>query len=200
MTSAEPPTLADLVAHHADFVWRSLRRLGVPEAAVDDATQQVFFVAQAKLHVIESGRERSFLFGVALNVAAHTRRSLARRREVDESHAEDVVDPAPSPDAVLDERRALALLDRLLDAMGDDLRAVFVMFELEQMTMIEIAGVLGLPQGTVASRLRRAREEFHERAQRVRARMQRGARGVSDLHSSFSRLAVVTGPDFEGER
>src|SRR6188508_40322 len=67
--------VAALVAAHADFVWRSLRRLGVPAASADDATQQVFLVAQSKLPQIVEGRERGFLFGVAMNVAAHVRRS-----------------------------------------------------------------------------------------------------------------------------
>jgi len=202
MALPAPPSLASLVEDHADFVWRSLRRLGVPEAATDDATQQVFIVTQSKLDAIVPGREKAFLFGVALNVAAHVRRSLARRREVDEGHAEAVVDPSPLPDAALDDRRARALLDDVLDAMDDDLRTVFVMFELEQMTMSEIAGVLGVPQGTVASRLRRARDDFHERAQRLRARLARGARPASGngasgddaRPSSFARLAVAGGP------
>lgn len=192
-----PPLLAELVDHHADFVWRSLRRLGVPEAAADDATQQVFLVAQSKLDAIAPGRDKAFLFGVALNVAAHARRTLARRREVGEEEASSVVDPAPLPDAVLEERRARALLDEVLDAMDVDLRTVFVMFELEGMSMSEIAGLLGLPPGTAASRLRRAREDFRERAQRLRARMNRVPR-TSGEPRSFARLALANGPGFDG--
>jgi RNA polymerase sigma-70 factor (ECF subfamily) len=170
------PTLAALVEQHADFVWRSLRRLGVPDAAADDATQQVFLVAQSKLDAIRSGRERSFLFGVVMNTAAHVRRSFARRREVDDSQVSIMADPAPLPDAVLDERRARALLDTVLEEMELDLRTVFVMSELEEMPMAEIATVLEVPSGTVASRLRRAREDFRERALRLRARMERESR------------------------
>lgn len=168
-----PEELPALVEAHADFVWRSLRRLGVPEASADDATQQVFLVAQQKVTSIARGKERSFLFAVAMNVAAHVRRAAARRREDLGEVAEELADPAPLPDAELDQRRARALLDEVLDAMPLDLRTAFVLFELEEMTMVEIAEVLAIPQGTVASRLRRAREEFHKQAQRVRARVER---------------------------
>lgn len=202
MDPSAPLSLNELVDHHADFVWRSLRRLGVPEASADDATQQVFIVAQSKLAAVAPGRERSFLFGVAINIAAHARRSLARRREVDESHASGVVDPAPLPDALIDERRARALLDEVLDAMDLDLRTVFVMFELEQMSMSEIAVMLALPPGTVASRLRRAREDFHERAHRLRARIEAGRSrpgGGGSALGSFPRLAMASGHDLEGD-
>jgi RNA polymerase sigma-70 factor (ECF subfamily) len=168
-----PEDLPSLVESHADFVWRSLRRLGVPEGGADDATQQVFMIVAQKIGAVVCGKEKSFLFSVAMNVASHVRRSAARRREDPSEAAEDVVDPAPLPDAALDERRARVLLDEVLDAMPIELRTAFVLFELEEMTMHEIAEVLGVPQGTVASRLRRAREEFHKQAQRVRARVER---------------------------
>lgn len=190
-------SLAELVEHHADFVWRSLRRLGVPHGATDDATQQVFLIVQSKLDAILPGREKAFLFGIALNVAAHARRTQARRREVDEEHAEAVVDPSPLPDAVLEDQRARLLLDAVLDGMETDLRTVFVMFELEQLTKGEIASLLGLPEGTVASRLRRARAQFHEHAQRLRARMRHAVRAGSHP-VSFTRLALAAGPDVDG--
>ncbi len=183
-----PREITALVEEHADFVWRSLRRLGVPEAAVDDGVQQVFLVAAQKLDRIERGRERAFLFSVAMNVAAHARRTLARRREVLEDVALDVVDPRPTADVQLDAHRARALLDEVLEAMPLDLRTVFVLVELEEMTMAEIADVLDLAQGTVASRLRRAREEFHAAARRVRARVERRAH-----RPRGPELALVTG-------
>lgn len=170
---APPGDITALVEEQADFVWRSLRRLGVPEASVDDAVQQVFLVAAQKFDRITSGRERAFLFSVAMNVASHARRTLARRREVLDGTPLDVVDPRPSADVELDDKRARALLDEVLETMPLDLRTVFVLVELEEMTMIEVAEVLSLPQGTVASRLRRARDEFHAAARRVRARVER---------------------------
>lgn len=176
--TAAAPTLAAadlprLVETYADFVWRSLRRLGVSEAGTDDAVQQVFLVAQQRVTSIVVGKERSFLFAVGMNVAAHVRRAHARRREDLRDAPLETIDPAPLPDAELDQRRARALLDEVLDAMPLDLRTAFVLHELEEMTMIEIAEVLAIPPGTVASRLRRAREEFQKQAQRVRARVSR---------------------------
>lgn len=188
----EVSRLARLLEDHADFVWRSVRRLGVPESAADDAVQQVFLTLQSKLATVADGKERAFLFAVAMNVAAHARRTLARRREVDEDQAEDVADGAPLPDEALDQRRARALLDEILEAMDVDLRSVFVMHELEEMTMAEIAEVLAVPPGTIASRLRRAREDFQKHAQRVRARVER--RTVRPpAHPSSATLAIAGG-------
>lgn len=169
----EATRFAALVEEHADFVWRSSRRLGVPESLADDATQQVFLVAQQKFASIEPGREKAFLFAVATNVAAHARRSVARRREAAEAPDESLVDPAPLPDVALDAQRARVLLDHVLGTLPMELRTVLVLFELEEMTMAEIADVLSLAPGTVASRLRRARAAFHDEAKRVRARLER---------------------------
>jgi RNA polymerase sigma-70 factor (ECF subfamily) len=82
----------------------------------------------------------------------------------------EVLDASPSPEEVADQHRARALLDEVLDAMSMELRAVFVLFELEEMQTSEIAAVLDLPAGTVASRLRRAREEFQGIVARIKAR------------------------------
>jgi RNA polymerase sigma-70 factor (ECF subfamily) len=160
-----------LVEAHADFVWRSLRRLGVPESGADDATQQVFVIAAGKLDRIQVGRERAFLFGIVGHVAMHARRSLARKRELPyEDGAHDRVDPALRPDEAMAARQARALLDEVLDGMDDDLRTVFILFELEELTTSDVAVMLGVPLGTVASRLRRAREDFQRAVKRVRAK------------------------------
>jgi RNA polymerase sigma-70 factor (ECF subfamily) len=155
--------LRDVVETHHDFVWRSLRRLGVPGGDVDDAAQRVFLTVARKLGSIQRGSERSFLFQTALRVAADTRRTQRRRREVAEADEdEEPVDHTLTGEELLDLRRARAQLDRILDGMSLELRAVFVLFELDEMTMAEIAELLGLPPGTVASRLRRARAEFRQ--------------------------------------
>jgi RNA polymerase sigma-70 factor (ECF subfamily) len=146
-----------LVDQHFDFAWRSLRRLGVAEPSVDDAAQQLFLLVAAKLDAIESGRERSFIFGVAVRLAADSRRALSRERERTSHETETLRDPLPGPDELLDQKRARELLDALLDDLPMELRTVLVLAEGEGMTMSEIAQLCELPPGTVASRLRRAR-------------------------------------------
>jgi RNA polymerase sigma-70 factor, ECF subfamily len=163
--------LRELVDAHHDFVWRSLRRLGVPDGDVDDATQKVYSTLARKLDSVRAGAERSYLFQTALRVAADCRRTLRRRREVG-GHDEDDQRPddAPSAEDLVDLQRARKHLDRILDAMSLELRAVFVLFELDEMTMAQIAELLDVPPGTVASRLRRARAEFRREADALRPR------------------------------
>ena len=165
--------LGRAAAESFQFVWRCLRRLGVGNGpAVDDAAQRVFEIAARKRDRIEPGRERAFLYKPAILVGAESRRATRRAREiVDSAATERARDGAPDPEqlAVLHARRAL--LDDVLDSMSAELREVFVLFELEELPMSEIAVLIEIPAGTVASRLRRAREEFHAAARRVRARL-----------------------------
>jgi len=160
----------ELVDAHYEFIWRSLRRLGVAQGDADDAAQQVFVTTARKLAAIRLGSERSFLFQTALRVAADSRRTRLRRREVAAGEVpedDEESDSAPSPEDAVDLRRARMWLDAILDEMSLDLRAVFVLFELDQVTMAEIAFLLDLPPGTVASRLRRARHQFREKVARM---------------------------------
>jgi len=150
------------------FVWRSLRRLGVPSAATDDATQEVFVVASKRLPEIRVGYERAFLFATALRIASNARRAFARRDARHDDALDRVVDPTPSPEQLADRARARELLDQVLATLDLDLRAVFVLHELEEMSMAEIATTLELAPGTVASRLRRARELFRAEVARLK--------------------------------
>jgi len=165
------PWIRALVAVHFDFIWRSLRRLGVPQAEVDDATQKVFWVALRRQHDIAEGSERAFLFGTALHIATDVQRSRARTREVsDEEAIAQAVHPMSNPEELVDRKRARQMLDHVLDAMDLELRSVFVLAELEELTAPEIGVLLELPLGTVASRLRRARQEFGTIVKRFRAK------------------------------
>lgn len=166
---AQPLVLKSLVTEHLDFVWRSLRRFGVPAADVDDATQQVFLIANDKLSRINPGSERSFLVGVATRVASHVRRSYHRREAAELRLSVNPHEATPNPEELTQRLEARALLDRVLDGMPEDLRAVFVLFELEELSIDQTASLLLLPRGTVATRLRRAREVFHEQAKLVGA-------------------------------
>jgi RNA polymerase sigma-70 factor, ECF subfamily len=176
--------LEQLVQCHFSFIWRLLRRLGLPPSDADDAAQQVFLTAGTKLASIRAGSERAFLYGCALHLSARWQRVRARERRSVSLEAENA--DAELPDAsgmsgasaedLLDRSRARVLLDAVLDAMEGSLRTVFVLYELEQLSTIQIAELLELPRGTVASRLRRAREDFDKRVKRLEAqRAQRGA-------------------------
>ena len=154
--------LTSLFQQHFDLVWRTVRRLGVPPEALDDAAQEVFVVASRRLAAIEPGKERAFLYGTAVRVASDARRSSSRRRLAPQGDQPlDPADTAPAPDELVEQKRARELLDQLVARLPDDTRPVFVLYELEGLTMEEIATCLEVPPGTVASRLRRGREAFH---------------------------------------
>jgi RNA polymerase sigma-70 factor (ECF subfamily) len=134
--------------------------------------QRVFLTASQKLAEIAVGRERSFLFSTAAFAAANARRAHARRREVmDDELLDAQVDPSPDGERVVEMKERRRLLDQVLAEMPDDLRTVFVLFVLEGMSSPEIAELLEIPTGTVASRLRRAREAFHTISKRLQARL-----------------------------
>ena len=158
-----------LVTEHFGFVWRSLVRLGLSPSDAEDALQKVFLVASRRLDDIEPGAERSFLFGTALRTASRERRSRARRRET-VGDLPELADPTVGPEEQIDRARARAVLEEVLDAMPLELRAVFVLYELEQLTLPEIAEVASIPLGTATSRLRRAREQFHAHVKRIEER------------------------------
>jgi RNA polymerase sigma-70 factor (ECF subfamily) len=162
--------LEKLVRAEFAYIWRLCRRLGLPKGDADDALQQVFLTASRRLHDVKPGSERAFLYGVAVNVAAKWRQAHARRREDLESSFEIFVAGLPNAEELLDQQAELRVLDALLDAMPDDLRTVFVLHEIEQQPAPRIAEALGIAAGTVASRLRRAREDFSARLARLRAR------------------------------
>lgn len=158
--------LGRVVSEHFEVLWRFLRRLGIAESDVDDAVQEVILVLARKLDHVQSGSERSFVLSTAFRVASGFRRSWKRRREVNDADAElaELESPELDPEAQAERQRLRALLQTVLNDLPLDLRAVFVLYELEEMTMAEIATTLELPPGTVASRLRRSRETFEQLA------------------------------------
>ena len=158
--AAPPETLRlrELVEANLGFVWRTLRNLGVREADLEDETQKVFLVLSQKIDALEPCHVRSFLFGTARRVASHARRTVQRRREA--SIEDDLLEGNDNPERFVEQQHALELLVRILDTMPDEQREVFMLFELEELTLVEIASLTHVPQGTAASRLRRARAHF----------------------------------------
>jgi RNA polymerase sigma-70 factor, ECF subfamily len=156
---------------HFDFVVRSVRRVGYDIADAEDAAQEAFLVFARRLGDVLPGRERSFLFSSAMRIASTHRRSRHREwRRNATSEAEAPVQPIPSPFEVSEHRSARQKLDQVLSELDVDLRTVLVLYELEEMNPHEIADLLGLPRGTVISRLRRARDAFRESVLRAQAR------------------------------
>jgi RNA polymerase sigma-70 factor (ECF subfamily) len=172
---SEPPAAVDEPApDQAEIaaVWRLLRHLGVPDSDADDATQQVFLVVAERGAEVEAGKRRAFVYGTALRIAlAFHRRSARPMLELDEDALGEPGSPAA--DELLDRQKARQMLEQLLAQMPFELRGVFVLFEILDLSTGEIAEALGLPKGTVASRLRRAREDYAARVARLRARMTR---------------------------
>lgn len=156
-----------LVSSHFDFVWRSLRRLGVARADADDAAQEVFLVLARRLEDLESSRERAFLFATSLRVASTRRRSARRKPEQALDEFDELPETGLSPEELSELSRARVLLDEILDGMSLELRSVFVLAELEELSAPEIAGLLEIPVGTVSSRLRTARESFQSAVKRL---------------------------------
>lgn len=136
---AVDPHLIALVREHHGFVWRVLRRFGLGPADADDAAQQVFIVLSHRVAGVPAAKARAFLFRTAMHVAAKANRSRRRRPEDVSEDCGEREDLAPGADELLDRRRARELLDRVLSEMSHDLRAVIVLFELEGLTMSEIA-------------------------------------------------------------
>jgi RNA polymerase sigma-70 factor (ECF subfamily) len=163
MSAAFPPSrrhdvkVRALVGEHFDFIWRLLRRLGLSAEDADDATQHVFMTALPKIENITPGSERSFLYGVALRVHANARRKRLRRREDPLDAQAFAVDDGSQAETTLELARARARLDELLDELPEELARVFVLCVIEELSMAEVAVLEGIPAGTVASRLRRAR-------------------------------------------
>lgn len=160
-----------LFRDHFGFVYQNLRRLGVPQGAVDDAAQEVFLVVLRRPDAPITS-VRGWLFGIARRIAWRQRRTAARQNRLAQALA-DEAPPALDGAGAAAEREAAALLERFLGQLDDDKRAVFLLAELEQMTAPEIARALGVKENTVYSRLRAARQEFDRTFARVRLRERR---------------------------
>ena len=164
--------LRRIAAEEYEFIWRSLRRLGVRPPETDDAAQQVFVILSPKLASVEPGKERSYLFSIVMRVASGYRRRQAKRREVSDEATDSVPVALPSPEVDLDRAFGRAILDDILARMSDERRAAFVLVELEELTLAAAAEILNAPIGTVASRVARAREELRAAIVRLHARGQ----------------------------
>lgn len=168
-SSLEAIDTSTLFREHGPFVWRVARRLGVAENDTADVCQEVFVVVHRRLADFEQrSTVRTWLYGICVRAAADHRRRVSRRRElVTDVPPELISDQAP--DDVTMMREARRLLDGLLDTLDDDKRAVFVLYEIEQLTMNEVAAAIGCPLQTAYSRLHAARDVVQSGIVRLRA-------------------------------
>lgn len=152
-------TVEVIFREHAPYVWRVLRRLGVGEDDVEDACQEVFVVVHRRLSSFDRAcAVRTWLYGICARVASEHRRKAQRRREAPaQDELPEIGSPAAQEDA-LEERRARDRLDLALSELDDDKRAVLVLYEIEGLTMQEVAEALGCPLQTAYSRHQAARK------------------------------------------
>ena len=169
---AEPIDAEELYRAHARYVAAFLGRLGARPPDMEDLLQEVFLVAHKRGGFVPgAARPTTWLCEIALRVWSNARRKRGSRRDgPDDAALARAASPASSPEDVADARGALGRVAHCLDALGDEHRAVFVLFELDGVPTPEIAATLGVPVGTVHSRLHEARKQF-------RARWERSERG-----------------------
>ena len=153
--------IAEVFSAHADFVWRSLRRLGVPSADADDALQEVFLVVHRRLPEYEDrGLMKAWLFSIARQISSHYHRGVKR---TEERHRGLVSTTAPDVEEVVALREAESFVSTFMDELEEPQRMVFYLSDIEGLRATEIAAALSMNLNTVYARLRRARLLF-ERA------------------------------------
>jgi len=169
---ASPLDIHSIHEENADFVWRMLQRMGVRDADVEDQLQEVFVVVHHRLHTFDgSSRMTTWLFGICTRVAAaYRRRAYRRREEVVADVPEGEEGEEGGPEHAVIARQARARLLGILDLMDLEKRAIFVMFEIDEVSCEAIAEMLGVPVGTVHSRLHAARKDFQAALTRFSAR------------------------------
>lgn len=167
---APAPAFDAVYAEHARFVWRVLRGMGVPQAGIDDAVQDVFMVVHRRLTDFDGKSALStWLFAIAFRVACDHRRKHKRASvtdPLDEDAQQLAGHGAPSPAESAEHAQRLRALYEALDALDDDKRALIVLAELEEQTVPQIALLTGVSVNTVYTRLRRARLELSAALQR----------------------------------
>jgi len=165
---------------HVDFAWRVLQRHGVRGSELEDTCQEVFLTLHRTLPRFEGRASlRTFIYAICRRVAANHRRLAVHRHEVATGHAAepDAARPdlfAPPGDGEAFERLAtkqsLALLEMLLARLPPEQRECFVLYEIDELSMREVAEAVGCPQSTCFSRLYAARRELAAELQRLRAK------------------------------
>lgn len=156
----EPLPFEALYERYFGFSWRALRHLGVPAAALEDAAQEVWIVVHRRLAEFEwRSSPRTWLFGIALNVARNRRRGLRRTPEMREL-PEQLVSARPDPEGLHAGYEAWRKVERFLETLDEQRRAVFVSSLIEQLSAAEAAEATGLEVSAVYHHVRKLRRAF----------------------------------------
>lgn len=174
------PDFASVYATQVDFVFATLQRLGVRESDLEDVLQKVFIDIHQRLHTFDPTKSlEGWIYGICKNECSNDRRLAHRRHEVtsDEPIETSSEGSALQPEELVTRRQARRTLESILDMLDLDKRIVFVMFEVDELSCEEIAQSLGIPLGTVYSRLNAARKAFQKAVERHQAIETRRSRG-----------------------
>ncbi len=167
-----PPPLDPeaIFREHAPYVQRVIRQLGVAPGDVDDALQDVFVIVHRKVADFEQrGSVRAWVHGIAIRVAARYRRRRTASREVASGDEREAIDPR-TPAEDLSDQDARRVLATILDRLDDEKRTVFILYELEGLTMHEVAQAMDTPLQTAFYRLHSARELVYAAVRRHQVR------------------------------
>jgi RNA polymerase sigma-70 factor (ECF subfamily) len=166
------PSFETVYEENLKFVWRAARRLGIDSGDTDDVVQEVFVVAHRKLAEFEGRAQvKTWLLKILVRGVRHYFRTQHRKPGHRPVHSLDALDglhdhQTRGPAEAAERRDAVRILDGLLDRMDSEKREVFVLAEIEQLSSVEIAAVLGANVNTIYSRLRVARQEFEQAVRR----------------------------------
>jgi RNA polymerase sigma-70 factor, ECF subfamily len=156
------PSFREVYEAHVDLVWRTLRRVGVPAAHVDDVAQEVFLSIHKALPTWEGRASlRTWIYRIARNAAINHARSMHRRPDgTPTERADENATGRLDPEAEASRNESLDELSSLLQSMHESKREVLILVELEGFSVPEVAELTNAPLNTVYSRLRLARAEL----------------------------------------
>lgn len=181
VVAQKPASAAEVFREHGAFVFRLLRRLGVPDADLDDLVQDVFVIVHRSIDRYEERNHlRAWLYRIAVREASRHRRARPPQGTVDVEELTSA--PSAGPEEKAQQNEARADFERLLAVLDEDRRTVFVLYEVEELPMEKVAEVVGCPVATGYSRLRAARKMVLAAAKRLEA--QRA--GMRPVQSAFS--------------
>ncbi len=151
---------------HFEFLERISRRLGTPEAELDDVVQETFLIAFRKLRSFQGGQFSTWLYRIAANVVSGRHRHRRIRSAFQSLFGEGEVQHARAPDREYEASEAQACVAQVLERMAFKKREVFALYELEGLSGEQIAERIGCKVDTVWTRLHYARKDFERIARK----------------------------------